>query len=359
MIRVLSISISILIFCIVFFNISSADSLKVIASHLDNPRGLAFGNDEALYVAEAGRGGNGFCTPFELFGDQMCFGQTGAITRISNDTQQRIVQNLSSFAHHDGGFAFGPHDLSFRNDGNGYAVMGGCFGQQLAGGCGKLIQLQSNHGWKTFADIDSHEISHANPINNFGESNPFALLSLPNKFMVANAASNDLLRINLNASISKVAVFPKRKAKDPNNPGSLIEMDAVPSSVTAGPDGAIYVSELTGYPFPIGAARIYRIVPGKKPQIFATGFTNVIDIAFDHRGNFLILEFAKNSLRSKDLTGALIRLNTNGSRQVLMSKGLKMPTAIAVGSDDAIYISNCGACPGKGQVLRITTSTNN
>jgi hypothetical protein len=34
---------------------------EVIATGLDNPRGLDFGPDGALYVAEAGRGGDGPC----------------------------------------------------------------------------------------------------------------------------------------------------------------------------------------------------------------------------------------------------------------------------------------------------------
>jgi hypothetical protein len=33
----------------------------VVATGLDNPRGLAFGTDGTLYVAEAGRGGSGPC----------------------------------------------------------------------------------------------------------------------------------------------------------------------------------------------------------------------------------------------------------------------------------------------------------
>ena len=43
--------------------------------------------------------------------------------------------------------------------------------------------------------------------------------------------------------------------------GPDVPMQAVPTGVVRGPDGAIYVSQLTGFPFPIGGARIFRIDP--------------------------------------------------------------------------------------------------
>jgi hypothetical protein len=106
----------------------------------------------------------------------------------------------------------------------------------------------------------------------------------------------------------------------------------------------LYVSELTGFPFPVGGARIYRVVPGEEPAIYADGFTNVIDIAFEPDGSLLVLEIATNSLLSGDpdalLPGALIRLKPDGSRQTLLSEGLIMPTAVVIGKDHALYISN-------------------
>ncbi len=35
-------------------------------------------------------------------------------------------------------------------------------------------------------------------------------------------------------------------------PGTKIPMQAVPNSVVQGPDGAWYVGQLTGFPFPVG-----------------------------------------------------------------------------------------------------------
>jgi sugar lactone lactonase YvrE len=170
---------------------------------------------------------------------------------------------------------------------------------------------------------------------------------------VTDAAGNDLLRIAPNGSISTLAVFPQRFVEYPPGSGTQVLMDAVPTTVAVGPDGALYVGELTGFPYPVGGARIYRVVPGDAPQVYADGFTNVIDIAFDHDGSLLVLELAKNSLLSDDQTGALIRLHPDGSRETLISEGLMMPTAVAIGADGALYISNCGACAGTGQVIRL------
>src|SRR5262245_12261378 len=65
---------------------ASADpsaSVRVVMSGLASPRGLAFGPQGALYVAEAGRGGAGLEDPF-CFGagdSSFCYGPTGAVSR--------------------------------------------------------------------------------------------------------------------------------------------------------------------------------------------------------------------------------------------------------------------------------------
>jgi hypothetical protein len=75
--------------------------------------------------------------------------------------------------------------------------------------------------------------------------------------------------------------------------------------VVRGPDGALYVSELTGFPFPLGGARIYRVAPGSAPTVYATGFTNVIDLEFDSAGNLYVLEIDRNGLAMPEVVGRL------------------------------------------------------
>jgi hypothetical protein len=136
----------------------------------------------------------------------------------------------------------------------------------------------------------------------------------------------------------------------------------VPTSVTRGHDGAYYVGELTGFPFPRGAARVWRVVPGHRPQVFARGFTNVIDLAFDGHGRLDVLEITANGLSGDDLTGALIRVGRDGRRRTLASDGLVAPTGFVVAADGGFYVSNfgifpgadpSGQLPGTGQVIRI------
>ena len=75
---------------------------KVVASGLDNPRGLAFGPDGALYVTEAGLGGP-TCLPIPTAeGDQSCFGTSGAITRVWRGGQERVVEGLPSLGERHG-----------------------------------------------------------------------------------------------------------------------------------------------------------------------------------------------------------------------------------------------------------------
>jgi hypothetical protein len=331
----------------------------VIARGLDNPRGIAFGPEGALFVAEAGRGGAGPCTTFDLFGGPVCFGPTGAVTRVLRGNQQRVATGLGSFAHPDGGFAFGVHDVAVQGEGRTYVTVGGCFGlvTPALGKCGGLFRLRPGGASSLVADLNAYEVQNHPDGTRRGESDPYDVIALPGERIVADAAGNDVLRVGGDGQVSLVAVFKQRLVPAPASldlpPGTLLAMDSVPDTLAVGPDGALYVGELTGFPFPIGGARIYRLVPDQAPQIFADGFTNIIDMAFDGDGNLLVLEIARNSLLSNDQTGALIRLNRDGSRTTLLSDALQYPTGLAI-RDAAVYISNCGTCPGTGQVLRVS-----
>jgi hypothetical protein len=129
--------------------------------------------------------------------------------------------------------------------------------------CGRLIRLQPQGTWDIIADLTAYEVAN-NPDDTFYpdgtprlESNPYAVLALPSERIVTDAAGNDLLRVAANGEISTLAVFPQRFVDAPPSlglpPGTQLPMDAVPTSVALGPDGTLYVSQLTGFPFPVGA----------------------------------------------------------------------------------------------------------
>ncbi len=133
-------------------------------------------------------------------------------------------------------------------------------------------------------------------------------------------------------------------------------MQSVPTSVAIGPDGAFYVTEFTGFPFPQKAARIYRLEDGNL-EVFLDGFTNLIDLAFAPNGDLYVLEYAVNSTRSEDPTGALIQIKPNGDRTTILSEGLINPTALAVAPDNRVYISNNAFLAGEGEVIQVRVST--
>ncbi len=344
---------------------ASASSWTVVASGLDNPRGLTFGPNGALYVAEAGRGGTGACFPGPE--GTSCFGQTGAITRVWNGEQTRIVDNLPSVADPDGFAASGPVDVSTSGGKALMAAMGGVgtpenrsmFGA-VGAAFGRILHVTADGQYLTGVDPLAYEAA-ANPHPAAIDSNPYSLAPATGGGVIADAGGNDLLSftggLGGNGSISTLAVFPDRMVAAPPflglPPGAMIPMQAVPNCVVKGPDGAYYVGQLTGFPFPVGGANVYRVVPGEQPQVYAEGFTNIIDIAFGPDGSLYVLEIAANSLLSDDPTGALIRVAPDGARTTIASAGLVAPGGLAVGPDSALYVSNFGIFPGMGQVVRI------
>jgi hypothetical protein len=336
-----------------------AASLTTIATNLDNPRGLTIGPDNSLYVTEAGRGGTGPCIPSPTNPTaSVCYGATGALTRIQNGMVTRVVTGLPSLAAPDGSEATGPHDLAFDASGQPYVLVGlganpAVRGQLGVPDFGQLLKINALNGgsdWTAIADVSAFEQTN-NPDGGEIDSNPYSLLIQNDTAYVADAGGNDVLTVNLgNGTVNQSAVFGSRLVPSPFG-GPDIPMQAVPDAVTSGPDQALYVGELTGFPFPVNGARVYRVTNGA-PEIFAEDFTNIIDLNFDPNGNLYVLEYAKNGILSGDLTGALIRVNRDGTRTTVLDKGLLAPTSFTFGSNGDIFIANQGVAAGQGEIVR-------
>ncbi|WP_051792469.1 ScyD/ScyE family protein [Amycolatopsis jejuensis] len=339
---------------------ASAAHLTTVASGLDSPRHLTLHNGK-LYIAEAGRGGSGPCVDGPE--GPACFGTTGSVSVLDHGKLREVVGGFASAAAPDGSFGGGPADVEFVH--GVPAVLNQDLSINPQTGANPFGPQAATLGKLTFApgkhivlgpDFAVFEAKH-NPDGGAGagpgepviDSDPYGMTPYRDGFAVADAAGNDLLYVDRSGRISVLAVFPVKLAPAPPGlglpPGTQIPMQPVPTSVVVGPDGALYVSELSS--IGVGVARVWRVVPGHAPTIYADGLTALTDLAFDRKGRLLVLTFAKDGIAAPPSDGVLTRIERNGTRTVLASTGLAQATGLAVDGDD-IYIANHGTSPGTG-----------
>ncbi len=206
---------------------------QAVMSGLDNPRGLAWGPEGALYVAEAGRGGTQPC--FATPRGPAFAGFTGAVSRLWHGAQERVATGFPSYTENapSGIAATGPHDIALLGRGDARVSIGLGNDPALRSTCGQLgqmfgwlAQVPASGNWRLDVDVSAYETA-ANPTGLPFDSNPYGLLAEPGATIATDAGGNDLLRIAANGSISTLAVFPSRSTIPPHVPFT----DSVPTSV--------------------------------------------------------------------------------------------------------------------------------
>jgi hypothetical protein len=341
----------------------SGGGLTTVASGLDNPRGLEVGPGGAVYVAEAGRGGP-MCIGAGPEG-RTCVGFTAAVTRIAGGEQRRVATGLLSAAGPDGSFATGADDVTLSRGGI-YVVMTSAPPGAVKGlpsavrrQLGHLLRVRGSHR-TSVANVGRLEIRH-NPDGTDVNPNPYGVVAGPRgSFFVADAGGNTVLRVDRSGLVSLVATLP------PESVPGRGQAQSVPTAITWGPDGALYVGELGGGNMPAGKARIFRIDPfgldddeegdaDDGVEVFATGFTAISGIDFASDGTLYVTEQFRSfaGLERGDFTGRLIRISPNGRRTELARGRLIAPGGVAVGPRRTVYVSTGSIFAGEGAVVRL------
>jgi hypothetical protein len=345
----------------------------VFASHLEGPRGLKFGPDGDLYVAEAGTGGSlstkGQCA--QVPGGPTGPGpDTGGLTaRISKVSPSRKVTTVASgFPSVD----VGPHgingvigvaDVAFL-DGELYALIGG-------GGCSHgnpdpkdasgiaKVDVKNGH-WHLIADIGAWLKTHPAKFESTDDFEPdgtlYSMIAHDGKLFTVEPNHGQVISVTRSGEIKQVIDI------------SASEGHIVPTSI-AERDGSFFVGNLNLFPIDPQWARILTISksdqddfdnlpPGLQPvrghRIVSSkaGFTTVVAVHFGPDGLLYVLELSDGPGGPTPGLGKVVRILHSGAIEPVVT-GLSVPTGMIFGPDHRLYVSNLGAAAaGAGQILR-------
>ena len=321
---------------------------SVFATGFNNPRGLLFGPDGYLYVAEAGIGGSNpsNCTNVLPPVGPYTGSDTGArISRVSpRGVRTTWVTNLpsSQTAPTQGSLVSGVADVAFvGNTLYGILAGAGC-SHGVSGIPNGVIRVNPNHSWTETVNLSAFQqanpVAQPNPADFEPDGTWYSMITVGNDLYAVEPNHGELDRITAKGAISRVIDI------------SAAEGHIVPTAVTWH-NGAFYVGNLDLYPIVAGTASVYRITPGGSISTYATGFSDIVGVLFDQLGGLYVLENTTGNPFPTPGTGDIVRVDPSGTREIIAS-GLNLPTAMTMGPDNKIYVSawGFGGGPGMGEI---------
>ncbi|MEO8215606.1 MAG: ScyD/ScyE family protein [Acidobacteriota bacterium] len=187
---------------------------------------------------------------------------------------------------------------------------------------------------------------------NVRSSNPFGLVLSGDTLFVVDASWNSVRTVNrLTGATGTLVEFPRVTNPNPAMGGPTV--DPVPDSIHL-ISGRLFVTTLTGFPFPQGASRVYSIDPSSGAiTTVSIGLSSAIDsdsFADANGGTTsLVLEFSTNMLAGAP--GAL--LLEQPTQDKVIASGLITPTSMAVDRvTGEVYITELGP----GLIVKVDTA---
>ena len=325
-------------------------TMKTLTTGLIYPRGLKFGPDGNLYVAEAGNGGiTKSCIALQPHIFSPYFGSPtgGRISRInpSSGIRVTVIDNLPTSVGTNGdgskADAFGPSDVAFI--GNTLYVL------QAGAGCGHGVSTSTNgiyrinpNGSNTMvADLGAwsvaHPGAHFEPADYTPEGNWYSMTVAENNFYALEPNHGNFVKAGLDGKIQLVTDI------------SASQGHIVPTALDY--KGNFFVGSLGEFPIE-GNSSIFKVTPSGSMKKIATGFSAIIGLVVDKKSNMYVLGLTAGFPYPTPGAGRIRKINTNGTVENVIS-GLNLPTAMTMGPDGNLYVSGWGFGPPRGEIIKV------
>jgi hypothetical protein len=332
---------------------AGAASWSVYATGFNDPRGLKFGPDGHLYVAEGGLGGTnstvGQCTQVPSFppgpGPVTGSPTSGRISKVVNGTRVTVTDQFPSDVTNaqTGSGISGVADIAFVGD-TLYAITAGSgCSHGVPGTTNGVFRVSASGHITEIANLSAFQMANPTAVVQPTDFEPdgtwYSMIAVRGALYAVEPNHGEFDRITTSGSISRVADI------------SASQGHIVPTAVAF--HGNFYVGNLSTFPI-TGESKIFKITPDGYVKPVAWGLSTVLGVAFDNRDRMYVLENTVGQPFPTPGSGDIIRIDPNGKKTIVLS-GLHLPTAITMGPDGALYVSDWGiGPPGLGRILRVT-----
>ena len=342
-------------------------TFTVIASKLEAPRGLRFGPDGNLYVAEAGTGGTNStgtaCQQVPGPVGPYTGGKTGRISKIDGKGNRTTVAQEFPSTQDAMGDLIGVADVAFIGN-TFYALVagGGCSHGNPDSPSGVAVVDRNTGKWNLIADIGDFLKTHPAKYESADDFEPdgtlYSLIAVDGVLYTVEPNHGQVFSVTRSGQIQQVIDI------------SASEGHIVPTAIAARED-FFYVGNLNLFPIDPQWARVLTIAreghhhfdedvapgfggPRHGARIVSSkaGFTTVVAVDFGPDGLLYALELSDGPGGPGLNLGKVVRVKHSGEIEEVIT-GLSVPTGMTFGPDGRLYISNFGAAPaGLGTILR-------